>query len=181
LERLPWVARAIVTRQFPDRLTVAIAERVPVAVWRHEKRDVLIDASGRQIVDVAAGSDVGLPVVSGVGGGPAAPTLLAQLAGYPDIRSIVVESRRIDDRRWTLLLADGVEVRLPADGVSAALARLDGFRTAGLLRTTARLAVIDLRLPDRLVVHPARAISTRNAAVSNRAVGADVRARIRME
>jgi cell division protein FtsQ len=179
LEQLPWVARAAVSRRLPDRLSVTIVERTPVALWRHEGRDVLIDASGRTIVTVAHGSDTGLPVVTGTGAGPAATTLISLVAEYPKLKAIIVESRRIEDRRWNLLTAHGVEVLLPADGISASLARLEGYRSAGLLQHQARLGALDLRLPDRLVIR--RASDKSEAAVSAFASGARRHAQSRRE
>jgi cell division protein FtsQ len=168
LEQLPWVARATVRRRLPDRLAVTIAERMPAAIWRHEGRDELIDASGRPIVAVARGSDTGLPVFTGSGAGPAAPTLLSLLARYPELKARVAESRRIEDRRWTLVLSHGLEVLLPADGISAALARLDGNRALGML-DKARLSRLDLRLPDRIGIRRS-AVEPRAAASMHKPV-----------
>jgi cell division septal protein FtsQ len=153
-----------------------IVERKPAALWRLDGREVLIDDSGRPIVDVARGSDTGLPVVTGTGAGPAAPTLLSLVVQYPRLKAMIIEARRIEDRRWNLMLAHGVAALLPADGISAALARLEGYRSAGLLQPQARLGVLDLRLSDRLVVRrasdgPAAAVSARPSGARRHAQG----------
>ena len=56
LERLPWIATAELTRVYPDRLDVRIAERKPFAVWARGDRSYLIDATGRVLSAVSATS-----------------------------------------------------------------------------------------------------------------------------
>jgi cell division protein FtsQ len=69
----------------------------------------------------------------------------------PDLAGRVVAAVRIGGRRWNLRLDNGIDVELPEDGTATAWAKL-----AQLERTSRLLArdvqVIDLRLPDRLVL-----------------------------
>ena len=150
IEALPWVHRAKVERILPDRVGVEITERKPAILWRGPDRDALVDMDGRELSTVPRGSSVGLPVVTGAGAGPAAPGLVTLVRAHPQIERRMAEARRIEDRRWTLLLASGTLVHLPGDGGAAALAWIEAHADSGLLDRG--LAAIDLRVPGQLVV-----------------------------
>lgn len=176
VEALPWVDTAVIRRILPDAVVVDVVERTPAIVWRAADRDVLIDMRGRELAAIARGSDTGLPVVTGEGAGPAAPTLVALLRQHPDLSRRIVEMRRIEGRRWTLQLDSGTLLHLPADGTAAALAWLDGQVAGGLLDMA--LQTIDLRVAGQLVVRGGRNIPTRiseagasNATPRGRAAG----------
>jgi len=153
VESLPWVAHAEVERLLPHTLRIVISERVPVAISQNGGRSVLIDASGTEIVPVAAQAP-GLPIVTGRGAPQAVAELLAEIAPFPEIAARVKAAPRVGDRRWVLKLdavEGGIEVRLPETGSAAAWGRLAELdRKHRLLSRD--VALIDLRLPDRMVV-----------------------------
>ncbi len=69
LEQLPWVAHATVMRLLPDRLSVTVVERVPVAFVRLGSRVGLADAEGVLLTlppAVLAARHYSFPVVTGV-------------------------------------------------------------------------------------------------------------------
>jgi cell division protein FtsQ len=101
--------------------------------------------------DIASFSD--LPLVVGAGAPASAAALLDALGAYPTIVSHVVAAVRVGGRRWNLHLANGCDVLLPEDGEPAALQLLAGLQQAHALLDRP-LQVIDMRLPDRLVVRP---------------------------
>ena len=45
-ENVPWVRRAMVRREFPDRLSVDLYEHEPVAYWGHESDSRLVNKQG---------------------------------------------------------------------------------------------------------------------------------------
>lgn len=65
VERLPWVARATVTRQLPDTLRVAIEERTPAALVAAGGL-YLASADGTLFKRAEPGDPVDLPVVTGL-------------------------------------------------------------------------------------------------------------------
>jgi len=83
LEHLPWVGRAVVTRQWPDQVTVTVTERVPKAVVeRADRRWAEVDGTGR-VLAVTAAPPAGLvhlglpgPATTGTQLGPAAGPVL---------------------------------------------------------------------------------------------------------
>ena len=92
-----------------------------------------------------------LALVAGAGAQEAAAELVNQLAAHSSLRLLVRAAARVADRRWTLYLANGIKVLLPARDVPGALQRLAGLeREQSIL--TRDLASIDLRLGDRIAL-----------------------------
>jgi cell division protein FtsQ len=151
IERLPWVDKASIERVLPDRLEVRITERTPFAVWSLGDRNLLIDRSGRELGPALQGSMPALPRIAGEGAPEAAAALFALLAAHPDIKRRVVVAERVGNRRWTLRLAGGGSIALPADGASEALARATALGAAH----PARVSEIDLRVAGRTLVREA--------------------------
>jgi cell division protein FtsQ len=154
IEQLPWIERVSIERVVPDRIEVRVAERVPFAVWRSGERNWLIDRSGRRLQAVPADLMPQLLHVSGARAPEEAAALSAVLVDFPQIRGRLDVAERISERRWTLHLAGGTSVDLPAAGEAEALARLTHLIESGL----GSVGRIDLRVSTRtLVGDPGRA------------------------
>ncbi len=154
LEGLPWVARATVERRLPDTVYVHLVERRPMALWQRHGKLSVIDQLGEPIPGALPARYAELPLVVGEDAPQHAAELLAALAAEPQLRERVVAAVRVGGRRWNLRLDGGVDVQLPADdpaGAWAQLARIQ--RSHGVLERD--VTVIDLRLPDQLVVRMA--------------------------
>lgn len=155
LESLPWVKLATVERRLPDRIHIALIERMPIALWQQEDgRYVLVDADGAIIPDDLTGFGT-LPLIVGDGAPKAAADLFTMLAAEPAIAQRVKAAVRVSNRRWDLWLdslgARGIEVRLPEKDAAKTLSKLATLdREQGLLARD--LALLDMRLPDRLIV-----------------------------
>jgi cell division protein FtsQ len=148
IERLPWVERASIDRVLPDRLEIRILERSPSAVWRRHDRSFLIDRSGRVLAAVPRDAMGSLPRVAGEGAAAEAARLHALLAEHPDFMARVEVAQRVAQRRWTLRLAGGGAVELPASGEAEALQRaLDVAAACG-----PGAVEIDVRVAERTLV-----------------------------
>jgi cell division protein FtsQ len=156
LEQLPWIERASIERVAPNGIDVRVTERVPFARWGAGERSWLIDRSGRKLQLVPADIMPHLLRVSGDGAAREAAALSALLADFPRIARKVESAERIGGRRWTLHVAGGTTVDLPAAGETEALARLARLVEAGL----ADRKRIDLRSPSRTLVRDATDAST---------------------
>ena len=154
LESIKWVESATVERRLPGTIVVRLIERRPFAVWQTEGRFVLVDRDG----DVLADSDVvafygQVPMIHGVGAPKAAAALMDMLAAQPEVQKRVVIAVRVGERRWNLRMTNGADVMLPEGAEAVALAKLAELQASQALLDRP-LAVVDLRLPDRLVVRP---------------------------
>ena len=159
LEALPWVRRATVSRELPNRLRIRLTERRAVAyAARPAGGFALVDATGRVLAD---GPDrpEGLPEVVGAGAPPAPagwlrparPALRAVLALADPLRR-QVSAAAVDGRSVTLQVA-GREVRFgPAEDLEAKASAL-----AALLEHLGGRPVeyLDVRVPSAPVARPA--------------------------
>jgi cell division protein FtsQ len=151
LERLPWVRVATVERRLPAAIHVRLIERQPLALWQHQGRITVIDYGGEVIPGAEPKAFTRLPLVVGKNAPDHTAELLTMLSSQPELRARVSTAVRVHDRRWNLRLDGGIDVRLPEQNPAAAWAELArAQREHGVLGRD--VAVIDLRLPDRLVV-----------------------------
>jgi len=162
LEQLGPVQSATVERALPGTLIITITERDATAIWQTTQADgktefVLIDSHGNTIADQDAAAakrrDPSLLLLVGADAPANAATLLTQLRAAPAVMSRVVAASRIDGLRWNLILKDQTVVKLPADGSQDAINQLAALQSSMALLDRP-VAVIDLRLPGRLVVRP---------------------------
>lgn len=148
VERLPWIERASIERVLPDRLEVRVIERTPVAVWRRGARHYLIDKTGRVLAAVTPDAAPSLPRLAGEGAATEAAALERLLAKQPALERQVELAERVGGRRWTLRLAGGGSIELPAEGEAEALAY--AALLAGAVQ--ARASEIDLRVASRTLL-----------------------------
>ena len=157
---LPWVRHVVVERRFPDTIYLRIEERRPLALWQSERAMRVIDADGVVLTGDGLEAYAALPLVVGQGAPDHAAPLLEKLAAQPAIAERVEAAILVSGRRWDLRLDNGVNVRLPEDGVEAALVRLSEIeRSSGLFDRD--IVAIDLRIGDRLVVQTTPGASER--------------------
>jgi len=153
IESLAWVQHATVERRLPGTIVVALEERRPFAIWQHDGKFKLIDRTGEIVTDQDAAAFKSLPLVVGLGAPKAAAVLIDALRDRPAIQSHVVAAVRVGERRWNLHLNTGCDVLLPEGHEVEALDRLVQLEQQHALLDRP-LQTVDMRLPDRLVVHP---------------------------
>lgn len=158
LESLPTVKSATVERRLPDQVFVTLIERTPIAIWQNGDDNLLIDAQGMVLGEISA-EHLTLPLVSGKGAPEAASDLLLMFSTEPALAARVKAAIRVGSRRWDLWLdgyaGSGLQVKLPEVGMESAFSRLATLeKTQSLLERD--LAMIDMRVPDRLIVRTSR-------------------------
>src|SRR5690242_1646718 len=124
LKTNPWIAEATVLKLYPDRLQIGIREREAFALWQQAGRVSVIAEDGTVLEPYVDPRLLRLPLVVGRGAGAGAKRFLALLDGYPELRALVRASVLIGERRWNLHLKNGLDVRLPENGIEKALATL---------------------------------------------------------
>ena len=158
IEALGWVREAVVERRLPGVIFLRIVERQPLALWQRAGRLVVVDRDGVVIDGASPRRFASLPVIVGDDAPANAGSLLDVLASEPDLSRRVAAAVRVGGRRWNLRFDNGVDVQLPERNLAAAWRRLAELDRAHQLLER-DITVIDLRLPDRLVVRPAEAFS----------------------
>lgn len=152
LEALPLVQSASVRKLYPDGVVISLVEREPYALWQVDGEVYVISMDG-QVIDLFRPDPryVALPLVVG----EAANARLDEYFGLIDSAGPLTQRIRagtlVAERRWTLKLDNGMDVRLPEIDPMGALQRLvDLEERHGLLEKD--VIAIDLRMPDRVVV-----------------------------
>ncbi len=152
LEEMPWIASASVRKLYPDRIEIAVVEREAYALWQVNGEIRVIAKDG---MPIAPYSDdpryVNLPIVVGEGAQKKVQEIVDALGRVPAVRDQVRAAILVAERRWTLKLRNGIDIRLPETGIDAALLEVaDLDREKKLLSRD--ITIVDLRLPDRVVV-----------------------------
>ena len=150
LQKLAWVKDVDVAKSYPDRLIVSITERLPYAIWQKENNLTLIERGGKAIEPLKKAFPA-LPLLVGNGANIHGAEIIYQVANVPVLLNRVKAYARIANRRWDLHLTKGMIVRLPEENPGMALRHLAHLDQAHQLLKR-DLEVVDLRLPDRLVV-----------------------------
>lgn len=147
----PLVRDATVRKLYPDKLAITLEEREPYALWQRDGELAVIAADGT-VIDLARdGRFSNLPLLVGLGAARSAAEILTVLKDHPDLMERTYAAVRVGDRRWNLRLTNGVDVKLPATGLAAAVTSLlDMQQSARLLDRD--ITTIDLRQPDMITV-----------------------------
>lgn len=146
LMQLAWVADAEVKRHYPDDISVQIVERVPYARWQKSNGLYVVERNGRPITPHDADKFVRLPLLVGDGAPQAAEPFVSAVAAHRAVAARVAAYQYVSQRRWNLVLDDGVIVKLPERVWQKQLQILDHLIVdKGILEADIR--EIDLRHP----------------------------------
>ncbi|MEW5422791.1 cell division protein FtsQ/DivIB [Amorphus sp. 3PC139-8] len=150
---LPWVEQASVRKALPGTVSIRIEEKQAAALWQHERSVAVIDRDGDVLADGLDARFIDLPLLVGAGANAHADDVLDLLAAYPSIAERTRALVFVGGRRWDVVLVNGVQLKLPADGAREALARLVELDLReGLFDRD--IVSIDVRLPDRVAIRP---------------------------
>lgn len=173
-ESVPWVRRAVVSRVWPNRLTVQLEEHRPAALWAAEDgNDRLVNTHGEVFeANIGDVEDDALPTLAGPDGSAAQMlSLVARLA--PVLQPLGGDLERLELSHrgsWRAELDNGATVELGRGSEAELLARAERFvRT--LPQITGRyqrpLLYADLRHTDGYAVR-LRGVSTTSGTPGKR-------------
>src|SRR6185312_6663622 len=146
---LDWVASADVVRRYPDSLFVTIVEKRPFALWRSpEGRVAVVERAGGVITAQGVENFARLPKLLGAGAPEAAAAVIDAVTAHRAVAARVAAYEFVSQRRWNLILNDGVVVKLPEAGWAKELGALEHLIVdAGVLERD--VTEIDLRSPTQ--------------------------------
>ncbi len=167
LMQFRWVKEARVSRRLPDTLVVEIVERVPAAVWQHNRQLQLVDNEGVPLEPVRADAMPDLPLVIGPGAQHRVAALAALLEAAPQLREHFAGATWIGGRRWDLRFKTGETVSLP-EGEEPSLTALRRFAEMNARRRLlgGNFVRFDLRIEGKMIVQLRNAPEGRVPAVS---------------
>ena len=153
LSTIGWVKEVAIERRMPSTIRVILTERVPMALLQTEAGHRVIDQDGNIISGADPSAFGHLTVVAGHSAGPNAAPLLNILRTEPELFAEVWAVTYQSERRWDVHLRNGIRVRLPETDPHTAWSRLAIIDHSKHI-TDRDLAVIDLRVPDQMIVEP---------------------------
>nr|WP_209007243.1 cell division protein FtsQ/DivIB [Roseibium litorale] len=166
LDHIAWVKNASVQKLYPNTLKINLEERIPYALWQRGDTVSIITEKGDVITDDVDGRYANLLLVVNHGAQRRAGEIISALDKVPELRPRVRAAFLVGQRRWDLMLENGISIRLPEHGLDAALADLVKMDDdSGLLARD--ILAVDMRLPDRVVVRLSdEALERRKAGTS---------------
>ncbi len=150
LVELPWVADAVVSRRYPDFVSIRLIEKRPFALWQVGSSTVMVERAGAVIEGVEPNISDRLPLIIGPGAAEISAKILDLLGRQRAVHARLQAVERISERRWDIILDKGIRVRLPELGWEEQLSELERLIVdQGVLERD--LEIIDLRFPDSYI------------------------------
>ena len=152
LAHLEWIASAEIHRRYPDAIFVTLVEKRPFALWqaptdaKGEGLIWVVERNGGLITTHDVEKFRRLPKLVGAGAPGAAADLVDAVQTHRAIAARIAAYARQSERRWNLILDDGVVVKLPEAGWQKELDALEHLIIdGGILERD--VTEIDLRSP----------------------------------
>ena len=152
LAHLEWIAAAEIHRRYPDAIFVTLVEKRPFALWQaptdaHGEAPIwVVERNGKLITTRDVEKFRRLPKLVGAGAPAAAADLVDAVSTHRAIAARIAAYARQSERRWNLILDDGVVVQLPETGWQKELDALEHLIIdGGILERD--VTQIDLRSP----------------------------------
>ena len=147
-EKLPWVRKAHVRRQWPDRLEVVLEEHVPLARWSSH---ALVNVYGEVF---EAAYDTQLPIFVGPAGTAKEITIQYEYfrRSLTAIGKVPAQVQVSPRRAWQIRLEDGPVIELGREQIEERLSKFIASyeRTLGQLQR--RIEYVDLRYANGFAV-----------------------------
>jgi cell division protein FtsQ len=151
LEAQPLIREANVRKLYPGELTIQLKEREAFALWQLNGEISIISSDGTVIDKMSDGRFAHLPLVVGPGANKRVRDYVVLLGEAGSLRSQIRGATLVSERRWTLKLQNGLDVRLPETDADEAVRRLERLAREQKLIDKDIIA-IDMRQPDRVTV-----------------------------
>jgi cell division protein FtsQ len=153
LAHLDWIASAEVHRRYPDAIFVTLVEKRPFALWQLPPNAqgvapiAVVERSGAVITTHDVEKFRRLPKLVGAGAPATAADLVDAVQAHRAVAARTAAYARQSERRWNLILDDGVVVKLPEANWNKELDALEHLIIdAGILERD--VTEIDLRSPS---------------------------------
>ena len=148
LTKNPWILNATVHKAFPDKISIAVVYKKPIAAFFDGKEYTLIDEMCSDIEKIDKNNvKQDMPVICGYGAKEHFVTLLKMLSDFHHIIKAADSFVFVSKRRWNIVLRNKTIVKLPANNIKTALTTLDTMIQQKIAYGTS----IDLRT-DQVIV-----------------------------
>lgn len=124
LEKLSWVKTAVIERVLPSTINIYIQENDPKAIYVNGDARYLISDEGDILEKIESDSHPSLVILRGEKANVGYSQVLDQLFEQEDVYKNIDEMHKISNRRWNIVLKNGVTIKLPENGVLSAMKEL---------------------------------------------------------
>ncbi len=155
VKQLVGVDTVFIERRWPNTVFIRLTERQPVAKWQKNETVTLIDRNGQTVAAKNTDQDTHYPILIGDDVTTQITPLFQLLQGQPDLLKQVKAATWVGQRRWDLLLQNGVTIKLPAQNTTLAIAQLMKLVQQDHIFDK-DLEIVDLRLPGQAVLRPTK-------------------------
>jgi cell division protein FtsQ len=165
-EKLPWVRRADVRRQWPDRIDVLIEEHQPLARWGAPQSGALVNRQG-EVFHAGPGVLAGdLPHFSGPDGASVDVTArhAALTQAFAVIQRKPLEVHLTQRGAWRVALDNGMTLELGREQMEARLARFIAAYPHAIAPLKRRIDYVDLRYANGFAVRVPEIVNMKEAA-----------------
>ena len=146
--KLPRICNVVITRSLPNDLNISVSEYQPFAIWQNDGKKFIIDKDGNAAPFEDLEEFKNLIILSGSGANLNAKSLFNIFAIDPVISANVYSAIWIGNRRWDILLNNGLIIKLPESDISEAWKNL--VKIYNLSGSTVNLKMIDLRIKNKI-------------------------------
>lgn len=165
LAHSPYLDDVSVMRLLPDTLRVDYLPRRALARWQKDGIIRIVDQHGNIMAGLNPTAYSHLPYFVGPHANRSLAAMINLMRDFPGLAQQIHAFVHIGQRRWTWVLHNGLEIKLPAKIDRSTLQLLTKLRRDGVFDST--LISLDLRLKDRFY---ARFPPSQTAAISDRPV-----------
>jgi len=151
INKLPWIKSVRVERHFPNKISLSLVERVPLARWQKNRQLSLIDMQGDIISRVDLAKFIHLPIIIGENAPKLARQILKILSKEPHLFRRVRSVTLVSDRRWDVRLDNQIDVHLPEKNPQKAWAHLATVEHGHSILGS-EVQGIDMRLENQLII-----------------------------
>lgn len=151
LMNIGWIKHVSIHKILPNIIKIQVTERVPIAIYYHNKKYTLIDKEGHFIEDVSVNPN--LLIVSGTDANLNIYKILQILDKYPSIKNELHSIIYVRQRRWDLILKNKITIKLPSCNDNLMNKSLN-ILTKLLKQPNIQNSVvsIDLRIPGNVII-----------------------------
>jgi len=145
----PWIANSHVFIDYPNDLKIEVIEKTPVAVVRQGNEKIIVNEKGDLLTKENVEKFKELPVIKSKKENVA--EIMEYMKTQPYFYEEWISAELVNNRRWNIIISNGIEVKLPEENVIEALDKLNELRLKGQLFNY-DVRSIDMRLSDRITL-----------------------------
>ncbi|MDR3326229.1 MAG: FtsQ-type POTRA domain-containing protein [Rhodospirillaceae bacterium] len=163
LEKISGIKSVIIERRLPNEINLLINEYNPIVIWQNRGKYCLVDRDGK-VINEKIEEYTDLPLMVGEGASDHTSEVFDLLDTEPTLKQHVKIIQWVSNRRWNITLEydnGNIDIRLPENNPIAAWHELATLEKEQNIFER-KIALIDMRLPDRLILRSRDVIKDKN-------------------